>query len=70
MKQFLIVLMMLMPLMATAQDNTWERIEVEEQPKENPDAKYLAPNAIPEVDGMVKFETSLHIMSLKTTAIS
>jgi len=60
MKQFLIVLMMLMPLMATAQDNTWERIEVEEQPKENPDAKYLAPNAIPEVDGMVKFETTLY----------
>ena len=60
MKQFLIVLMMLVPLLATAQDNTWERIEVEEQPKDNPDAKYLAPNAVPEVDGKVVFQTTLY----------
>jgi colicin import membrane protein len=60
MKQFLIVLMMLMPMLATAQDNTWERIEVEEQPKDNPDAKYLAPNAVPEVDGKVVFQTTLY----------
>jgi colicin import membrane protein len=60
MKQFLIVLMMLMPMLATAQDNTWERIEVEEKPKDNPDAKYLAPNAVPEVDGKVVFQTTIH----------
>jgi colicin import membrane protein len=60
MKKLLIVLMMLMPMLATAQDNTWERIEVEEQPKDNPDAKYLAPNAVPEVDGKVVFQTTLY----------
>ena len=60
MKQLLIVLMMLMPMLATAQDNTWERIEVEEQPKNNPDAKYLAPDAVPEVDGKVIWKTTLY----------
>ena len=60
MKQFLIVLLMLMPMLATAQDNTWERIEVEKQPKDNPDAKYLAPNAVPEIDGMVRWQTTLY----------
>lgn len=60
MKQFLIVLMMLMPVLAAAQDNTWERVEVEEQPKDNSDAKYLAPNAVPEVDGKVIFQTTLY----------
>ena len=59
MKKILIALLMLMPLLASAQDNTWERIEVEEQPKDNPDAKYLAPNAVPEVDGLVKWQTTL-----------
>lgn len=59
MKYLFFVLMMLVPVMATAQDNTWERIEVEEQPKENPDAKYLAPNAVPEVDGQVVFQTTI-----------
>ena len=59
MKQLFFVLMMLVPVMATAQDNTWERIEVEEQPKDNPDAKYLAPNAVPEVDGQVVFQTTI-----------
>ena len=28
MKQILIALLMVMPLMASAQDNTWERVEV------------------------------------------
>ena len=60
MKKFLIVLMMLMPVLAAAQDNTWERVEVEEQPKDNSDAKYLAPNAVPEVDGKVVFQTTLY----------
>ena len=60
MKHLFLVLLMLMPILATAQDNTWERIEVEEQPKENRDAKYLVPNAVPEVDGKVVFQTTLH----------
>ena len=60
MKQILIALLTVMPLMASAQDNTWERVEVVEQPKENPDAKYLEPNAVPEVDGKVVFQTTLH----------
>lgn len=61
MKKILLVLLTLMPLLATAQDNTWERIEVEEEEptKENPDAKYLVPNAVPEVDGKVVFQTTL-----------
>jgi colicin import membrane protein len=60
MKQFLMTLLMLMPLLASAQDNTWERIEVEEQPADNPDAKYLVPDAVPEVDGKVVFQTTLY----------
>jgi colicin import membrane protein len=60
MKKFLIALLTLMPLLTSAQDNTWERIEVEEQPKDNPDAKYLEPNAVPEVDGQVMWQTTLY----------
>lgn len=60
MKQFIIVLMMLVPVLAMAQDNTWERIEVEEQPMDNPDAKYLVPDAVPEVDGKVVWKTTLY----------
>ena len=59
MKKILIALLTVMPLLASAQDNTWERIEVEEKSKDNPDAKYLVPNAVPEVDGMVKWQTTL-----------
>ena len=59
MKKILIALLTVMPLLASAQDNTWERIEVEEKSKDNPDAKYLVPNAVPEVDGMVKWQTAL-----------
>ena len=59
MKKILITLLTVMPLLASAQDNTWERIEVEEKSKDNPDAKYLVPNAVPEVEGMVKWQTTL-----------
>lgn len=48
---------MALPLAVSAQDNTWERIEVEPVEKENPDAKYLAENAVPLVDGKVVFQT-------------
>ena len=60
MKKILIALLTLRPMLASAQDNTWERIEVEEQPEDNPDAKYLAPNAVPEVDGQVMWQTTLY----------
>lgn len=42
-----------MPLMAAAQDNTWERVEIASAQSTNPDAKYLAEGAVPEVDGKV-----------------
>ena len=50
---------MLVPMTMWAQDNTWERPEVDEQTeaakaKENPDAKYLK-GAVPEVNGKVVF---------------
>ena len=59
MKKLLIAILMVMPLMATAQDNTWERIEQDPQDKENPDAKYLAENAVPVVDGKVCWEIDI-----------
>lgn len=57
MKKILIALLTLMPMLATAQDNTWERVEQKPVEKTNPDAKYLEPNAVPVVDGKVCWET-------------
>lgn len=57
MKKYLIAILLAMPLAISAQDNTWERIEVEPVEKENPDAKYLVENAVPVVDGKVVFHT-------------
>ena len=57
MKKFLIAILLALPMTISAQDNTWERIEVEPVEKENPDAKYLAENAVPMVDGKVEFHT-------------
>lgn len=57
MKRLMIALLTLMPLMATAQDNTWERVEQAPVEKVNPDAKYLEPNAVPEIDGKVCWQT-------------
>ncbi|MBO6030398.1 MAG: DUF4468 domain-containing protein [Prevotella sp.] len=53
MKKILITLLMAMPLLAAAQDNTWERVEIASAQSTNPDAKYLAEGAVPEVDGKV-----------------
>ena len=55
MKKYLIAIMLALPLAGTAQDNTWERIEVEPAEKENPDARYLRKDAVPEIDGKVFF---------------
>jgi len=57
MKKILVALLMALPMMVSAQDNTWERIEVEPVAKDNPDAKYLAEGAVPMVDGKVCFKT-------------
>ena len=53
MKKILITLLMAMPLIAAAQDNTWERIETTSTESTNPDAKYLVEGAVPVVDGKV-----------------
>ncbi len=60
MKKILITLLMAMPLMAAAQDNTWERIETATAESTNPDAKYLAENAVPMVDGKVCWKTTIN----------
>lgn len=59
MKKVLIVVLLTMPLIASAQDNTWEKIEQEPVSKENADAKYLVENAVPIVDGKVCWETTI-----------
>ena len=53
-------MLMAMPLLATAQDNTWERIETATAESTNPDAKYLAENAVPMVDGKVCWKTTIN----------
>ena len=60
MKKILISLLMALPLMAAAQDNTWERIETTSAESTNPDAKYLAENAVPMVDGIVCWKTTIN----------
>ena len=59
MKKFIIAVLLAMPAIASAQDNTWEKIEQEPVQKDNPDAKYLVPNAVPEVNGFVCWETTI-----------
>ena len=54
-KKVIIALVALLPLNMLAQDNTWEKPEVEEVPvqeKEDPNAKYLK-GAVTEEDGRV-----------------
>lgn len=57
MKRLFIAMILLLPLTVLAQDNTWERIE--QEPVENPDAKYLLPCAVPICNGKVCFETTI-----------
>lgn len=59
MRKFFIAILMAMPLIASAQDNTWERIEQEPVQKDNPDAKYLEEGAVPEIDGVVCWQTTI-----------
>ena len=60
MKKLFIAILMAMPLIASAQDNTWERIEQAQEVKENPDAKYLVDGAVPVVDGVVCWQTTIN----------
>ena len=60
MKKLFIAILMAMPLIASAQDNTWERIEQAQIVKENPDAKYLVDGAVPVVDGVVCWQTTIN----------
>ncbi|MBQ9356320.1 MAG: DUF4468 domain-containing protein [Prevotella sp.] len=57
MRNFIIAALLLMPVTAFAQDNTWEMPEPTQQ-QGNPDAKYLE-GAVPEVDGRVVFQTTI-----------
>ena len=60
MKKFFIAILRAMPLIASAQDNTWERIEQAQVVKDNPDAKYLVDGAVPVVDGVVCWQTTIN----------
>jgi colicin import membrane protein len=59
MRKYFFAILMALPLLATAQDNTWERIEQEPVEAANPDAKYLVPDAVPVVDGKVCWTTTI-----------
>jgi len=54
MKKILISLMLALPMLAAAQDNTWEQVKTNNQ-----DQKYLV-GAVPEVDGHVVFSTTIN----------
>lgn len=60
MKKIFIAILMAMPMIAAAQDNTWERIEQVTEERENPDEKYLAEGAVPVVDGFVCWQTTIN----------
>ena len=60
MKKLFIAILMAMPLIASAQDNTWERIEQAQVVKDNPDAKYLVDGAVPVIDGVVCWQTTIN----------
>ena len=58
MRKYFIAILMAIPMLATAQDNTWERIE--QEPEELAiTSKYLAKDAVPEVDGKVCWNTTI-----------
>ena len=69
MKKLLIAVLMAMPMLAAAQDNTWERIEQAQPEQVNRDAKYLVENAVPVVDGKVCWETDIAAPGKSATRI-
>ncbi|UKK54851.1 DUF4468 domain-containing protein [Prevotella sp. E2-28] len=54
MKKLLIAMMLAMPMVIAAQDNTWEQVQINQQ-----DQKYLV-GAVPEVNGQVVFSTTIN----------
>ena len=59
MKKLIITLMVCLPLLASAQANTWEMPDAAVTAQQgNPDAKYLE-GAVPVVDGKVCFTTTI-----------
>ena len=54
MKKLLVAMLLAMPLVISAQDNTWEQV-----PQNNLDQKYMV-GAVPEVDGHVVFSTTIN----------
>ena len=69
MKKILIAMLMAMPLMASAQDNTWERIEQATVTKSKVDPKYLAEDAVPIVDGRVCWKTTIEAPGKTATQV-
>lgn len=59
MKKILISLLMAIPMMVAAQDNTWEKVDKVGAESTNPDAKYLIEGAVPEVDGKVCWQKTI-----------
>ena len=57
MKRLFFALLMSLPMVAMAQDNTWEQVATNASGA-NPDQKYLV-GAVPEVDGKVVFRTTV-----------
>ncbi|MGN1264177.1 MAG: DUF4468 domain-containing protein [Prevotella sp.] len=67
MKKILSIILMMLPIMATAQ-NTWEISENENGKKQDIDSKYLV-GAVPVTDGKVVFETTLKAPGLSAKQI-
>lgn len=59
MKRLFLSMLLALPLTIAAQDNSWEKIEQEPAQNVNRDAKYLEANAVPEVEGVVCWETTV-----------
>jgi len=60
MKQFIIALLMLLPMTGTAQENVWDTLKQDATANVDPDAKYLV-GAVPEVDGRVVWQKTVKV---------
>ena len=59
MRKYFFAILMALPMLATAQDNTWERIEPEPEEVVSVNSKYLAKDAVPIVDEKVCWTTTI-----------
>ena len=71
MRKILILIISALPIIATAQDNTWEQPEEPETEvaKAYANAKYLTEGAVPVVDGRVTFSTTISAPNLSKQEI-